>query len=138
MWLPSQEFIVGFLLIQNGSVVVAIKIAISRLQYEDLRGQRMHPCIRELILTQVKLETSWDLDDIWCYKANGEGQFTVLIPGSKHFSKMPDRQQKRLVEIRAKESQEAIQAAENKEEYDRKVEEELQAIIREGKRDKEE
>lgn len=110
----------------------------TKLQWEDWQSQRMHPRIRELVLTQVKLETLWGLDDIWCYKANEKGEVTVLIPESERFSNMHARQARKLVEIREKEEQEAVQAVADKEEYERKTEEELQAIIKEGKREAEE
>lgn len=110
----------------------------TKSQWEDWKSQRMHPRIRELVMRQVKLETFWGVENIWCYKANEKGEVTVLIPESERFSIMHQHQAKKLEEIREKEKQAAVQAAADDEEYNRKTQQELQAVIEEGKRDAEE
>ncbi|KAE9394076.1 hypothetical protein BT96DRAFT_998907 [Gymnopus androsaceus JB14] len=106
----------------------------SKLQTEDWRSQRNHPRARELILTQIKSETLWNLDNIWCYKADDTGEFTVFIPESERLRTMLERQTERLVEIQEKEKQAATEVAADEEERERKLGEELEAIIEEGRK----
>lgn len=111
----------------------------TKLQTEDWRSQRVHPRVRELVLTQIKSETLWNLDNIWCYTmAADTGEFTVFIPESKRLRIMLERQTQRLAEIEEREKQAATKAARDEEEHERKVGEELEAIMEEAKRGQQE
>ena len=103
----------------------------SKSQWEDWRSQRIHPRVHELVLAQVKLETLWGLDNIWCYKADDKGNFTVFVSESERWTTMLERQKQRIAETQEKEKQ---AAAGGNVEHNQRVEEEMALIVEDGTR----
>lgn len=70
---------------------------------EDWRDQHPNPRVRELMLTQVRDETAWDLDNIWAYRQNDQGEWNVERSESARLEPMVVRLLLRLQSLQEKE-----------------------------------
>ncbi|KAF9056925.1 hypothetical protein BDP27DRAFT_1372938 [Rhodocollybia butyracea] len=79
-----------FYLYKTGKISSA-NVESGQVTTEGRGTQYMHPRLRELLLGQVRAETTWCLDNIWQFEQDDKGRWVVQIRKVKRLQRLHER-----------------------------------------------
>ncbi|KAF9061287.1 hypothetical protein BDP27DRAFT_1429169 [Rhodocollybia butyracea] len=83
-----ENAVLEFYLFKTGKISSVVK---GQMVTEGWRSHYMHPRMRELILLQVRAESTWCLDDIWRFARDNEGRWSRRITDVQRLQGLRDR-----------------------------------------------